>query len=101
MLYSINNRNIGLKKIGAIFLAIMFLIATTAPAADAQSRDRRHRRPSKTKNIAVGTAIGAVGGALIGGRKGALIGAGAGAGAGYGVYKYKKNKYKKRYKYYR
>jgi uncharacterized protein YcfJ len=97
MLYSINKRNIRLKKIGAILLAIMFLITVTAPAADAQWRYYRHRRPSKTKHIAVGTAIGAIGGALIGGRKGALIGAGAGFGAGYGVYKYRNHKYKSRY----
>ena len=97
MLYSINKRNIGRKKLGAILLAVMFLITTMAPAADAQGRYDRHRRPSKTKNIAVGTAIGAIGGALIGGRKGGLIGAGAGFGAGYGVYKYKKRKYKDRY----
>jgi len=101
MLYSINKRNIGLKKIGAILLAVMFLITTMAPAVDAQWRYHRHRRPSKTKHFAVGTAIGAIGGALIGGRKGALIGAGAGLGAGYGVYKYKKRKYKERYYYYR
>jgi uncharacterized protein YcfJ len=97
MLYSINKRNVGLKKIGAILLAVMFLITTMAPAADAQWR--YHHRPSKTKHIAVGTAIGAVGGALIGGRKGGLIGAGAGFGAGYGVYKYKEHKYKKQYYY--
>jgi uncharacterized protein YcfJ len=97
MLYSINKRNIGLKKIGAILLAVMFLITMMAPAADAQWRNHDHHRPSKTKNIAVGTAIGAIGGALIGGRKGALIGAGAGFGTGYGVYKYKKHKYKKQY----
>jgi hypothetical protein len=90
-------RNMGLKKIGAILLAVMFLIATTAPAADAQWPYHRHSPPSKTKHIAVGTAIGAVGGALIGGRKGGLIGAGAGLGAGYGVYKYKKHKYQKQY----
>ncbi len=102
MLYSINKRRfglakIGLKKIGAMLLAVLFLMASIAPISEAQGRNYRHRRPSKTKNIAVGTAIGAVGGALIGGRKGALIGAGVGAGSGYGVYKYKKNKYKKRY----
>jgi len=99
MLYSINKRNVGLKKIGAILLAVMFLITTTAPATEAQSHYNGDHRPSKTKNIAVGTAIGAIGGALIGGRKGALIGAGAGFGAGYGVYKYKKHKYKKQYHY--
>jgi uncharacterized protein YcfJ len=99
MLYSINNRKFGLKKIGAMFLAVIFLLVSIAPASEAQRRYHRDRRPSKTKNIAVGTAIGAVGGALVGGRKGALIGAGAGAATGYGVYKYKKNKYKKRYYY--
>ena len=99
MLYSINKRNFGLKQIGALLLAVMFLITAMAPATDAQSRDNGDHRPSKTKHIAVGTAIGAVGGALIGGRKGGLIGAGAGLGAGYGVYKYKKHKYKKQYHY--
>jgi osmotically inducible lipoprotein OsmB len=101
MLYSINKRNIRLKKIRVILLAVMFLIITMAPAADAQWPYHNYHHPSKTKHIAVGTAIGSVGGALIGGRKGALIGAGAGFGAGYGVYKYKKRKYQKRYYYYR
>lgn len=91
MFHSINQRKINLRKIGATLLAIVFLIASLAPDVEAQ----RRRRPSKTKNIAVGTAIGAVGGALIGGKKGALIGAGAGAATGYGVYKYKKRKYRR------
>lgn len=86
-------QSIKLKKIAALLLAVIFLIATLAPDAEAQ----RRRRPSKTKNIAVGTAIGAVGGALIGGKKGALIGAGAGAAGGYGLYKYKKRKYRRQY----
>src|SRR5215813_8399599 len=97
MLYSINKRNIGLKKIGAILLAVMFLITTMAPATDAQSRYNGDHRPSKTKNIAADRANGRSDGALIGGRKGGLIGAGAGFGAGYGVYKYKKHKYKKQH----
>jgi uncharacterized membrane protein len=84
--------SITVKKIAALLLAVVFLIASLAPSAEAQ----RRRRPSKTKNVAVGTAIGAVGGALIGGRKGALIGAGAGAAGGYGLYKYKKHKHRRR-----
>ncbi len=101
MFYSINKISLKPNRIGAVLLAIVFLVTSLAPYAEGQWR-RHYRRPSKTKNIGVGTAIGAVGGALIGGRKGALIGAGAGAGAGYGVYKYKKNKYKnRRYGYYR
>jgi uncharacterized protein YcfJ len=86
-------RSIKMKKIATLLLAVIFLLAAVAPDAEAQ----RRRRPSKTKNIAVGTAIGAVGGALLGGRKGALIGAGAGAAGGYGLYKVKKRKYRRRY----
>lgn len=54
---------------------------------------RRHRNAS---NIAIGTGGGAILGALIGGKKGALIGAGAGAG-GSALYTYKLNKKKRRY----
>lgn len=71
------------KSLVALVLMMALLLTLFAVPADAQSR----KRPSKTKNIAVGTAVGAVGGALIGGRKGALIGAGAGAGTGYLIYR--------------
>lgn len=81
-----------LKQWLAVLLVFAFLATAFAPNAEAQ----RRKRPSKTKNIAVGTAVGAVGGALIGGRKGALIGAGAGAGTGYMVYRHKKKKYQRR-----
>ena len=54
---------------------------------------RRHRNAS---NIAIGTGAGAVLGALIGGKKGALIGAGAGAG-GSALYTYKIKPKKRRY----
>jgi hypothetical protein len=90
MLLSVRHR-----KIGAILIAIIFMIATLAPSVDAQQRYRRYHRPSKTKHIAIGTAAGAIGGALIGGGKGALIGGGAGAATGYGIYKYKKHKYRR------
>jgi uncharacterized protein YcfJ len=80
-----------LKQWLAVLLVFAFLATAFAPSVEAQ----RRKRPSKTKNIAVGTAVGAVGGALIGGRKGALIGAGAGAGTGYMVYRHKKKKYRR------
>ncbi len=54
---------------------------------------RRHRNAS---NVAIGTGGGAILGALIGGRKGALIGAGTGAG-GSALYTYKLKKKKRRY----
>ena len=86
------------KNAIAILLALVFMVLTIAPDGFGQRRRYRyHKRPSKTKNIAVGTAIGAVGGALIGGKKGALIGAGAGAGTGYVVYRHKKKRHHRRY----
>lgn len=54
---------------------------------------RRHRNRI---NMAVGTGGGALLGALIGGKKGALIGAGLGLG-GSALYTYKFNKKKRRY----
>lgn len=81
-----------IKQFLAVLLVFTFLATAFTPDAYAQ---KRRKRPSKTKNIAVGTAVGAVGGALIGGRKGALIGAGAGAGTGYMVYRHKKKKYRR------
>ena len=83
------------RNIFAMLLVIALLIMTAAPAF-AHRRPYRHHH-SKTKHIAIGTAIGAVGGALIGGKKGALIGAGAGAGGGYLVYRHKKRKHARRY----
>jgi hypothetical protein len=87
--------NIRAKSIAKFFIVLVLLFSLGAPELLAGERHRRHRRPSKTKHIAVGTAVGAVGGALIGGRKGALIGAGAGAGTGYLVYKHKKRKHRR------
>ena len=54
---------------------------------------RRHRNRI---NMAIGTGGGAVLGGLIGGRRGALIGAGTGL-AGSALYTYKFNKKKRRY----
>jgi len=83
-------RSVRRKNILAVLLALVLMVMVVSP--DAFGQRRYHRRPSKTKHIAVGTAIGAVGGALIGGRKGALIGAGAGAGTGYMIYRHKKHR---------
>ncbi|HLA94779.1 MAG TPA: YMGG-like glycine zipper-containing protein [Pyrinomonadaceae bacterium] len=55
---------------------------------------RRHRNRI---NMAVGTGGGAVLGGLIGGKKGALIGAGSGL-AGSALYTYKLNKKKRKYR---
>ncbi len=49
------------------------------------------------KRTAIGAGIGAVGGALIGGKKGAAIGAAAGAGGGYLYHRHKVKKERERY----
>lgn len=75
---------------------IIALLVLIMMVPDAEAQRRKNRRPSKAKNIGIGTAIGAIGGGLIGGRKGVLIGAGAGAATGYGTYKYKQRKHRRR-----
>ena len=87
-----------LKK-NALILLLAVCLAVLAPGFyTAQGHDRpyphKHKR-TKLKRIGIGAALGAGAGALIGGRKGALIGAGAGAGGGY-LYHRKKSK-KRRY----
>jgi osmotically inducible lipoprotein OsmB len=88
-------RVVGKKNILAMFLAVVFLFLAFAPDGMAHRRPYRHHH-SKTKHIAVGTAIGAVGGALIGGKKGALIGAGAGAGGGYLYHRHRTRHHRRR-----
>jgi len=80
---------------------LMLSFALAVPVAGGQHR--RHRNPEAgkkkaAKRIGIGTAVGAGAGALIGGRKGALIGAGAGAGAGTVYHYHKKRQYKRRHR---
>jgi len=84
-----------------LVLLLMFSFAVTVPVVSGQHR--RHRNPQAgkkkaAKRIGIGTAIGAGAGALIGGRKGALIGAGAGAGAGTVYHYHKKRQYRRRHR---
>lgn len=46
-------------------------------------RDRENTTGKAVKRTGIGAGIGALGGAVIGGKKGALIGAGIGAAGGY------------------
>jgi hypothetical protein len=83
----------------------MFSFALTVPVASGQRRYRRYRnaeagKKKAAKRIGIGTAIGAGAGALIGGRKGALIGAGAGAGAGTAYHYHKKRQWRHRHRRY-
>jgi hypothetical protein len=90
-------------RIITLVLAMVVLIATVAPSADAYARHRRRHNPEAgkgkaAKRIGVGAAIGAGAGGLIGGRKGALIGAGAGAGAGAAYHVHKKRSWRRHHR---
>ena len=50
---------------------------------DYRYRDREDTTGKAVKRTGIGAGIGALGGAVIGGKKGALIGAGIGAAGGY------------------
>jgi len=87
-----------------LVLALMFSFALAVPVASGQHRRRYHNpeagKKKAAKRIGIGTAIGAGAGALIGGRKGALIGAGAGAGAGTAYHYHKKRQWRHRHRRY-
>jgi hypothetical protein len=59
--------------------------------------DRQDTTGKAVGRTAAGAGIGALGGALIGGKKGALIGAGIGAAGGYLYHRNKVNKDRDRY----
>lgn len=89
-------------RIIPFILAVCVMIATVAPPSDAYIRHRRRHNPEAgkgkaAKRIGIGAAIGAGAGGLIGGKKGALIGAGAGAGAGTAYHYHKKRQWRKRH----
>ena len=82
-----------------LFLAVVVLICSLAPSADAYRHRRRHNpeagKGKAAKRIGIGAAIGAGAGGLIGGRKGAVIGAGAGAGGGALYHVHKKRSWRR------
>ncbi|MEK6300925.1 MAG: YMGG-like glycine zipper-containing protein [Acidobacteriota bacterium] len=88
-------RSVSSKYILAMFLAICFVVLSAAPESSAHRRSYRHHH-SKTKGALIGGAVGAVGGALIGGKKGAVIGGAAGAGTG-AVVQHRRNTRQRRY----
>lgn len=93
-----------MKRILAALLVFVIFAFAAAPLGSAQTRrHRRHRtfwQKHRDKLTVAGTGLAGAGtGAIIGGKKGALIGAGAGAGAG-ALYTYKlrkKHKHRRRY----
>jgi len=84
---------------------VSFAFAVPVASGVQHRRHRRYHNPEAgkkkaAKRIGIGTAVGAGAGALIGGRKGALIGAGAGAGAGTAYHYHKKRQWRHRHRRY-
>lgn len=67
---------------------------------DRSYRDREDTTGNAIKRTGIGAGVGALGGAVIGGKKGALIGAGIGAAGGYLYHRNKVNNERdRRYRY--
>lgn len=103
--YKFSSKGVQKMKVKALLKTIsLMLIAcllSLSLATTSQAQRRRNPEAGKkkaAKRIGIGAAIGAGAGGLIGGRKGALIGAGAGAGAGTAYHYHKKKKYAKRHR---
>lgn len=89
-----------------ILILMLIVLNFAVPGASAQTRHRRHRhgrtfwQKHRDKLTVAGTsAAGAGVGAIIGGKKGALIGTAAGAGTG-ALYTYKlrkRHRHRRRY----
>ena len=96
-----------MKRVLSVLLITLMLAFAAAPIASAKTRRYRrvhHRRTYWQKHrdkltVAGTAATGAGVGAIIGGKKGALIGTGAGAGSG-ALYTYKlrrRHRYRRHY----
>jgi heme A synthase len=88
------------KKLGFVSLMLAACLLLGA-MVDTGMGQRRRRNPQAgkakaAKRIGIGTAIGLGTGALINGKKGALIGAGAGAAGGTAYHYHKKRKARRR-----
>lgn len=90
-------------RLFSIMLAVCLMLGMMVDSASAQRRRRHNPQAGKAKaakRIGIGTAIGAGAGALINGKKGALIGAGAGAAGGTAYHVHKKRQYRRRHRNY-
>ena len=65
--------------------------------SDYRYRDREDTTGKALKRTGIGAGVGALGGAVIGGKKGALIGAGIGAAGGYLYHRNKVNNERRRF----
>ena len=90
----------GIKRFGALLLVLVMLLGTFGSVSVSAQHRRRyyrsHKKHSTKKGALIGGAAGLVGGALLGGGKGALIGAGAGAGTGYLIQRHRNHRHRHR-----
>ena len=89
-----------LRMVSLVLIACLLLGAWADPASAAQRRRHNPQAGKKkaAKRIGIGTAVGAGAGALINGKKGALIGAGAGAAGGTAYHYHKKRQWRRRHR---
>jgi osmotically inducible lipoprotein OsmB len=88
-------RSILNRRIIAALLSLTLLLGAFVGTGYSVQRHRRHRH-SKLKGALIGGGVGTVGGAVIGGKKGAAIGAGAGAGTGYLIQRHRNRRHRRR-----
>src|SRR5215211_4486106 len=81
-----------MKRIALLILCFVVMAATIAPLASGQDRRRRSRFGRKARTVAI-IAGGAGVGALVGGKKGAAIGAG-----GAGMYAFNRRAARRNFK---
>lgn len=91
-----------LKRFRLVSFVLTLCLLMGMLAGDASAQRRRHNpqggKRKAAKRIGIGTAAGAGVGALINGKKGALIGAGAGAAGGTAYHYHKKRQYRRRHR---
>ena len=90
-----------LKRFRVVSVLLTLCLLFGMLVGDASAQRRRNPQAGKrkaAKRIGIGTAIGAGAGALINGKKGALIGAGAGAAGGTAYHYHKKRQWRRRHR---
>ena len=85
-------------RLVSLVLMVCLLFGAMSLGASAQRRNPQGGKRKAAKRIGIGTAAGAGAGALIGGKKGALIGAGAGAAGGTAYHYHKKRQWRRRHR---
>ncbi len=92
-------RSMKVFRLLSVLLAACLLMGMAVGGASAQRRRNPQAGKRKAaKRIGIGTAAGAGVGALINGKKGALIGAGAGAAGGTAYHVHKKRQWRRRHR---